>query len=60
MLLWVRWEHVGHHCREVLQLLVSRLLMFMCKISHIDLLRVWILKGNFTKERVYLAQEILN
>lgn len=58
MLLWVRWEDVGHACREVLQLLVLRLLMFMCKINHFDLLRIWILKGNFTKERVYLAQEI--
>lgn len=58
VLLWVRWEHVGHAYREVLQLLALRLLMFMCESNHFDLLRTWILKGSFTKERVYLTQEI--
>lgn len=56
VLLWVSYE--GRAYREVLQLLVLRLLMFMCKMNHFDLLQIWILKGNFTKERVYLAQEI--
>lgn len=49
---------MGHAYGEVLQLLVLRLLMFMCKIKHFDLLRIWILKGKFAKERVYLAQEV--
>lgn len=51
---------MGHAYREVLQLLVLRLLMVTCKINDFDLLRIWLLKVNFTKERVYLAQEILS